>query len=131
MLSPILACSSVPKAIEYYTQKLGFELAWSMPPNVQGETEFACVKLADCEILLGVTAGFVEDADLDKRGTGIQIYINLPLSVSIVSLYEVAKARGATITKELETREWGERAFTVDDADGYDLMFAQPPPPVK
>lgn len=131
MLSPILACSSVPKAIEYYTQKLGFELAWSMPPNENGETEFACVKLADAEILLGVTAGFVEDADLDKRGTGIQIYINLPLSVSIVTLYEVAKARGATITRELETREWGERAFTVDDADGYDLMFAQQPPPIK
>lgn len=131
MLSPILACSSVPKAIEYYTQKLGFELAWAMPPNDNGETEFAYVKLADAEILLGVTQGFVEDADLDKRGTGIQIYINLPLSVGIVSLYEVAKARGANITRDLETREWGERAFTVDDVDGYDLMFAQQPPPVR
>jgi uncharacterized glyoxalase superfamily protein PhnB len=126
-----LACESVPKAIEYYTQKLGFELAWAMPPNDKGETEFACVKLADAEILLGVTEGFVEDADLDKRGTGIQIYINLPLSVGIVSLYEAAQTRGATITRELETREWGERAFTVDDVDGYDLMFTQQPPPVK
>ena len=131
MLSPILACANVPKAIDYYTQKLGFELAWSMPPNDKGETEFACVKLADAEILLGVTEGFVEAADLDKRGIGIQIYINLPLSVSILSLYEVAKERGAIITRELETREWGERAFIVDDADGYELMFAQQPPPIK
>ena len=131
MLSPILACASVPKAIEYYTQKLGFELAWSMPANDKGETEFACVKLADMEILLGVTEGFVEPEDMDKRGTGVQIYINLPLSVSIISLYEEAKHRGAIITRALETREWGERAFVVDDLDGYDLMFAQEPPPIR
>ena len=131
MLSPILACASVPKAIEYYTQKLGFEFAWAMPPNDKGETEFACVKLADMEILLGVTEGFVEAEDMDKRGVGIQIYINLPDSIRIDTIYDIAKARGAKITRELETREWGERAFMVDDLDGYDLMFAQQPPLIK
>ena len=64
---------------------------------------------------------------MDKRGVGIQIYINLPESVRIETIYEIAKARGAKITRALETREWGEKAFTVDDLDGYDLMFAQQP----
>jgi uncharacterized glyoxalase superfamily protein PhnB len=128
MLSPILACSSVPSAIEFYTQKLGFQLAWSMPPNEKGETEFAGVKLADAEIMLGVTEGFVKAADLDKRGTGIQIYINLPDSVPIDTIYATAQTKGVVITQELRVREWGEQAFTVNDLDGYNLMFAQKAP---
>jgi uncharacterized glyoxalase superfamily protein PhnB len=127
MLSPILACVSVPKAIEYYTQKLGFTLAWSMPPNDKGETEFAGIKLADAEILLGVTEGFVKAEDMTKRGIGIQIYVTLPDSVSIDDLYTTAQKQGAVITRELQTREWGEKAFTVNDLDGYNLMFAQTP----
>jgi hypothetical protein len=73
MLSLISACENVRKAIDYYVQQLGFELAWSMPPNEIGEIEFASVRLADAEILLGVTEGFVPPGDLEKRGIGVQI----------------------------------------------------------
>ncbi len=125
MLSPILACEDVAKSIRYYTEKLNFELGWEMPPNDEGIVEFACVKLADAEILLGITEGFVEEADIDKRGIGIQIYINLPESMSIDLLYEHAKESGADIIHPLETRDWGETVFTVNDIDGYNLMFAQ------
>lgn len=125
-LSPILACEDVAAAIEHYTSKLGFELAWQMPPNDKGEVEFAGVKLGDAEILLGVTAGFVAAADMGKRGTGVQIYINLGEGLDIDALYETARAKGAKITREIETRDWGERAFNVRDLDGYNLMFAQP-----
>lgn len=125
MLSPILACVDVDASIAYYTQKLGFEHAWSMPPNESGKTEFACVKLGDAEILLGVVEGFVSPEDLAKRGTGIQLYIDLPASLNIDSLYTQAKSSGASITREIEDRDWGERTFNVKDADGYNLMLAQ------
>lgn len=124
-LSPILACEDVAAAIEYYTQKLGFELAWQMPPNDKGEVEFAGVKLGDAEVLLGITQGFVAPEDMAKRGTGIQIYINLGEGLDIDAVYKTAQTNGATITKEIETRDWGERAFTVNDMDGYNLMIAQ------
>jgi uncharacterized glyoxalase superfamily protein PhnB len=127
MLSPILACADVSAAMDYYTQKLGFELAWAMPPNDAGVTEFACVKLGDAEILLGVTEGFVQPDDMDKRGTGIQLYINLPDGFDIDALYAKAKDAGARITREIETRNWGERAFNTLDLDGYNLMIAQTP----
>jgi uncharacterized glyoxalase superfamily protein PhnB len=42
-------------------------------------------------------------------------------------LYEHARAAGATITREIAARDWGERAFNVRDADGYHLMLAQRP----
>ena len=125
MLSSILACEDVAKSIRYYTEKLGFELAWEMPPNDEGTVEFACVKLAKAEILLGIIEGFVQKADIDKRGIGIQIYINLPESISIDALYEQATKSGADIIHPLETRDWGETVFTVNDIDGYNLMFAQ------
>lgn len=125
MLSPILACADVARAIDYYIQKLGFELVWQMPPNENGETEFACVRLGDAEILLGVTEGYVSAEDMDKRGIGIQIYINLPDSRHIDEIYEYAQSQDANITREIETREWGERAFNIRDHDGYNLMIAQ------
>lgn len=125
MLSPILACADVSKAIEYYTQKLGFQLAWRMPPNEKGQTEFACVRLGDGEILLGVTEDFVKVEDMGKRGIGVQIYINLPDTLRIDEIYSKARAQNAMITQEIQTREWGERAFNVNDIDGYNLMIAQ------
>jgi uncharacterized glyoxalase superfamily protein PhnB len=125
MLSPILACSDVNSAIAYYTEKLGFELAWRMPPNQRGETDFACVKLGDAEILLGITEGFVKPEDLSRRGIGIQLYINLPETLNIDTLYNSVKAQGGRITRDIETRDWGERAFSVRDLDGYQLMIAQ------
>ena len=125
MLSPILACSNVSRSIDYYTQRLGFELAWQMPPNEAGETEFACVRLGDAEILLGVTEGYVNAEDMDKRGIGVQIYINLPDSLRIDDIYAHAQAHGAIITREIENRDWGERAFNATDIDGYNLMVAQ------
>lgn len=124
-LSPILACKDVAAAIEYYTRKLGFVLAWQMPPNDKGEIEFAGVKLEDAEILLGVTTGFVADENMDKRGTGVQLYVNLGPDHDIDALYQAAQSSGARITKQIETRDWGERAFNASDLDGYSLMFAQ------
>jgi len=125
MLSPIFACASVQSAIDYYTRRLGFELAWAMPPGESGETEFAGVKLGTAEIMLGVTEGFVEENELAHRGVGVQIYINLPESIEIEEYFDMVKQNGATIEKELETRPWGEKVFTVRDADGYNLMIAQ------
>ena len=125
MLSPILACADVEQAIAHYTQILGFQLAWQMPPDENGTITFAAVKLGDAEIMLGVTDGFVEQADIAKRGIGVQLYINLPETIAIEALYDHCQQNGANILKALQTRNWGEKAFTLTDADGYQLMIAQ------
>jgi len=125
MLSPILACADVEKSIAHYTQILGFQLAWQMPADESDNITFAAVKLGDAEIMLGITEGFVKQANMPNRGIGVQLYINLPENVSIEAIYNHCREKGANIIKELQTREWGEKAFNVTDPDGYQLMIAQ------
>jgi uncharacterized glyoxalase superfamily protein PhnB len=124
MLSPILSVRDIEASIAYYTGTLGFEHAWSMPPSANGKTDFACVRFAGAEVLLG-TMDFVPAGDEEKRGTGIQLYLEVPAEMDINAIYQKAKAEGAFITRELEDRDWGERAFNVKDPDGYHYMLAQ------
>lgn len=124
MLSPILAVTDIDASIDFYVQKLGFSKNWALP-NASGKTDFANVKFADMEILLGVLEGFVAPEDVDKRGIGVQIYIEVPPEIGINNIYNLAKTGSANITREIEDRDWGERAFSVKDIDGYHLLFAQ------
>ncbi len=126
MLAPILACTDIDTAILYYKEKLGFTHAWSMADD-QGKTNFACVSLGTAEILLGVTEGYVNDEDLTKRGTGVEIYFALPHEMDIESFYNYACMSEALIVRALEQQTWGVRSFIVKDADGYQLHFAQTP----
>jgi uncharacterized glyoxalase superfamily protein PhnB len=123
-LSPILSTMDVEASIEFYTRKIGFEHAWSMPPGPDDKTTFACVKLGDAELLLG-TIDFVPPEDRHKLGIGIQIYVEVPRGMDINALYVQASSSGATITRAIEDREWGERAFSFKDPDGYHFMMAQ------
>ena len=123
-LSPILSTNDVETSIEFYTRKAGFEHAWSMPPGPDGKTTFACVKLGDAEVLLG-TIDFVPAEDRLKLGIGIQIYVEVPKDMDINVLYEQALTSGANITRPIEDRNWGERAFSFKDPDGYHFMLAQ------
>ncbi|MEZ4669920.1 MAG: VOC family protein [Anaerolineae bacterium] len=125
MLSPILSVHDIDASLDYYTTKLGFTLNWKMPGE-DGKTSFAGVKLGKVEVLLG-TIDFVAEADRSKLGTGIQLYIDLDAAgdFNINTLYQQATAAGAIITRPIEDRDWGERAFNVKDPDGYQYMFAQ------
>lgn len=123
MLSPILSVDDIDQSIAFYVNTLQFEQNWSMPDD-SGKTSFACVKLGDAEILLG-TIDFVEPEHRGHRGKGIQIYVEVPEGMNIDTIYASAKSAGATITREIEDRDWGERAFAVKDIDGYHLMLAQ------
>jgi uncharacterized glyoxalase superfamily protein PhnB len=123
MLSPILSVQDIDDSIDFYVRKLGFSHNWSLP-GADGKTNLASVKLGQVEILLG-TIDFVAPEDIRKRGTGIQMYINLPNEMNIDAIYERARGSGANITREIEDRDWGERTFSVKDGDGYHYMFAQ------
>jgi uncharacterized glyoxalase superfamily protein PhnB len=124
MLSPILAVSDIDASIRFYVDILGFTENWKMQDNSQ-RTNFACVRMGDAEILLGMIEGFVDPADLTKRGIGVQLYVEVPENIAIDTLYDRARLNSTSIIREIENRNWGERAFVVRDLDGYQLMLAQ------
>lgn len=125
MISPILSVADIEASITFYTEKLGFTHEWSMTDENNKPT-FSCVKLGDAEVMLGVLEGFVEEADRDRLGKGVQLFIRLPQEIDVDALYTQAKTSGATIARELETRDWGERTFSVKDLDGYHFMISKP-----
>src|SRR5262245_9808665 len=97
MLSPILSVHDIDASIRFYVDALGFVKAWGMTDDA-GKTSFACVKLGDAEILLG-TIDFVAEADRDKRGIGIQIYVEVPAGMPIDDLYAKALTAAANVTR--------------------------------
>lgn len=124
MLSPILSVADIDASIDYYTTKLGFSLNWRLADD-QDRATFASVSLGEAEILLG-TIDFVAADQRDKLGIGVQFHLELPVEMDIDELYVAAWDAGANIVREIETREWGERAFVVNDLDGYNYMIARP-----
>ena len=123
-VSPILSVMDIDASVTFYTGTLGFERTFVMT-DANGKPNFVGVRLGGANIMIGPAEGFVEAADLPKRGTGIQLHIEVPTNMQIDDLYAKAQNAGANITQAVADREWGERVFTLNDPDGYDLMFAQ------
>lgn len=90
-----------------------------------GNPNFSCVKFGSTEFLLG-TIDFVAPEDRQKLGIGLQLYIEVAPDYDIDALYTKATTAGANITRPLENRDFGVRAFNVKDDDGYHMMFAKP-----
>jgi catechol 2,3-dioxygenase-like lactoylglutathione lyase family enzyme len=124
MLSPILAVRDIDASIAFYVNILGFTENWKTQDD-NGHTNFACVRMGDAEILLGVIEGFVDPVDLAKRGIGIQIYVDVPENIPVDNLYDRAVDSDALIIRGVENRDWGVRSFVLRDPDGYQLMMAQ------
>ena len=117
MLLPILSCDDIRASIEFY-ELLGFAEKWCLTDDNDLPT-FASVEFH------GGTIDFVEEEKRDVRGIGIQLYVEVPETISIETMYDTAEHNQLDITKALENRPWGEKVFVINDIDGYNLMFAQ------
>jgi len=136
-----LTSRDVPRSIEFYREKLGFELKECWPD--EANPMFASLLLDKQAILLGGHAPASEagkwcgdDAKLKKyfeaaadefesnaAGAGVTIY----LRVDDVDAYHATLAgRGVKNMLEPKTQFYGQRDFPVRDPDGYRLTFYAP-----
>jgi uncharacterized glyoxalase superfamily protein PhnB len=101
---PIFAVTDVPKALDYYVDKLGFRAAftWEDPPT------FATVARDDARIFL--SAGHESG-----QPTGTWISIFLP---DVDALHREYVERGALIVTPPADYPWGVREMRVQDPDG-------------
>ena len=114
-----LAVTDVSAAVEFYTTKLGFQLAFTWGEPVT----FAGVNLGDAQIFL-------------QEGTpapgGCSVYFLVDNADELFAFHE---ANGVEIAAPLGDREYGIRDYSIRDLHGYYLTFGHnlfnAGPPVK
>ena len=110
-LSPMLTVPDVGKAVEFYCQTLGFELADQM----EG---WAVVQNSGVEVMFALPN---EHVPFDKPHFTGSFYFNVD---DVESLWEKLKNK-ATVFYPMEDFHYGMREFAIRDNNGYVLQFGQ------
>lgn len=117
--SPIFHVPDGKKAADYYTNILGFTLAWSMgdPPT------FCKVERDNLAIFLFQTpepASNTYRAALSAKFADLYIFVR-----DVDSIFAELKGRGADCLAEPKDYDYGMRDFNLRDLNGYILTFGQ------
>ncbi|SRR5581483_8535500 len=113
------AVNDIIAAVEFYTKKLGFKLAftWGDPPAFAG-------------VNLGRMQMFLQKGTPDPKGCSVYFLVG-----DADQLYEFHRANGVEVSQEIGDREYGIRDYVVRDLHGYYLSFGHhlfnAGPPIK
>jgi len=111
-VSPIFPVDDLAVSLDFYLQKLGFDLAWSW-----GEpAHIASVCRDGVEIMLSQRTG------TSTPGTA-QIYLGVS---DIDAWYEALKSADVEVRVPIGDRPYGMRDFRIVDPGGNELSFGQP-----
>ncbi|WP_239634212.1 VOC family protein [Paenibacillus sp. H1-7] len=103
---PILPVSNFQESVRYYTDVLGFEVAWIWDEDGYGAVTCGGIELhLDRQDVISPAAfyWFVHNAD---------------------EVYSYYKSQGVDIVKDIETKPWGVREFTFRDLNGHMVRIA-------
>jgi uncharacterized glyoxalase superfamily protein PhnB len=106
-VTPILNVKSVPKAISFYVDQLGFSKRWDWGDPAT----FGCVERDKVSI-------FVCEAAQGRSGTWVMIFLD-----SVDELYDEYTRRGVKILQRPTNMPWGTREMNVEDPDGHHIRF--------
>jgi catechol 2,3-dioxygenase-like lactoylglutathione lyase family enzyme len=102
-----LAVNDIPEAVEFYTQKLGFTMAftWGDPPTFAGMN-------------LDKTQVFLQKGAPDPKGCSVYFLVG-----DADLLFEFHRAQGVEVVQTIGDRDYGIRDYVVRDLHGYYLSF--------
>lgn len=132
-LAPVFAVENVQKTAEFYTQYLGFQLAFAVPNHDAVEQIFengkeyryAMLKSEKIEIAFQRLDTFQNDIHFAKNqpvGASVSFYMDVD---NIEDLYHRLKSENLEVT-ELKPTWYGVLEFYLKDLNGYILGFSQP-----
>jgi uncharacterized glyoxalase superfamily protein PhnB len=104
----ILAATDVGSAVDFYTKKLGFWVAFVDDPPT-----FAGVNLGHVQI-------FLEQGTPNPEGSSVYFVIG-----DVDELYEFQRTNGVSIVAPPEDKPYGLRDYVVEDLYGHRLVFGQ------
>jgi uncharacterized glyoxalase superfamily protein PhnB len=119
-ISPLLAVKNMKETIEFYTNSLGFKLGMCFPDATN--PEYADLA-KDGMVLMVIPAEAHGISPKDKFGTGVYLYMQIDGNID--EYYQELKGRGVKIAVDIKDEPFGVRDFTVEDTDGYKLVFNQ------
>lgn len=108
-IAPELPVSNLNESLQYYKQKLGFQVAMQMPSG-----DYAVVERDDVAIHL------FQDAHGSKT---VAIHI---FTEDIETLHAELQQRGAHVSQGILRKPWGNRDFRVNDDFGNEIKFTEP-----
>ena len=120
VISPLLAVRNMKETIEFYKNSLGFSLGMCFPDA--NNPEYADLS-RDGMVLMVIPA---EDHGIGtEEKLGIGVYLYMAIDGDIDEYYEELKKKGVKIAIDIKDEPYGVRDFTVEDVDGYKLVFNQ------
>ena len=114
----VLEVRDVREAIDWYVEKLGFELDFAVgdPPS------YACLGRSftgDGAAAFVRFTSWYRDRELPTHSGWLSIYVG----DIIDQLYEEYQSKGVTISMELANHDYGMREFEIRDCNGHYLRF--------
>ncbi len=121
--TPIFCVNDIPRSIDYYVNKLGFENNWDWTEPGSDTPGFAAVGRDEVCIFL---------CRQGQGHPGTWLYISVD---NCDALYEQFKQNGATIKQPPTDYPWGMREMAVTDLDEHVIRFGhaieETPVPVR
>ncbi len=111
--STILAVSDVAASIEFYVEKLGFDLTFKWEDPVT----YAVVKSGEIGIHLSLKS---DKHQISQEHVQIAIFTH-----DVDEVYRQCQENGIKIHAEIGDRDYGMRDFDITDPDGYIIGFSQ------
>ena len=117
-----LGVEDVDKTIEFYREKLGFQIVMTVPE--EGASLWGMVKRDDVTIMfqrLGSMKEEYKDIIVDKLDSAITFYIDVE---DIQNLYDEIIIN-VPVYVDIHDTFYGAREFAIKDINGYRLVFAE------
>ena len=118
-VAPSFTVNDVEKSLAWYRDVLGFAVSdrWEHDGKLMG-----------AELKAGPVVFMIGQDDWKKgrdrqKGVGFRLYCRTDQDVD--RLADGIKARGGTLGQEPRDTEWGSRAFTVADPDGFMITISK------
>lgn len=116
-----LLVEDMKKTLDFYTNILNFNVSLSMP---QTDPFFAIINSSNVQIMLYTKDKFSEEIPKFrsiKMGASVALFIEVD---NIDELYTRIKSK-VEIIQEIHTTSYGTKEFSINDCNGYVLMFNQ------
>lgn len=115
---PMFESRSIPHTVEFYTKKLGFELASVNPEHGESEPYF-------CSVFIGkkAEANFYFSKVRTESFRPSQAMVALGTSQLDEFYVYLKDIPGVEFDEDIEDKPWGFRQFTIKDNDGNLLTF--------